>query len=101
MFLAPVPPAEILPPTVCGASQGAPVCPWKEGVFRTLRSGRGCQAGSMSVSLRAWVPRAAGAGAGQGGGLVCATLAGPPGARAPGNGESWLGEEVGEVDSEC
>ena len=30
-----------------------------------------------------------------GGGLLCATLAGPPGARAPGDGESWLGEEVG------
>ena len=66
VFLAPVPPAEILPPTACGASQGAPVRPRKEGVFRTLRLGCGCQAGSVSVSLPGWVPRATGAGAGRG-----------------------------------
>lgn len=86
--LASARPAEILLPTTRGASQGPPVGPWKEGVFRTLRSGRGCQAGNVSVSLRGWVPRAACAGPGQGGGLVCAALAGPPGARAPGDGES-------------
>lgn len=94
VFLAPAPPAEILPPTACGASRGAPVRPRKEGVFRTLRSGCGCQAGSVSVSLPGWVPRATVAGAGQRGGLVCAALAGPPGARAPGDRENWLGEEM-------
>lgn len=75
VFLAPVPPAEILPPTACGASQGAPVSPRKEGVFRTLRPGCGCQGGSVSVSL-SW--------AGFPEPLVLERAGGWPGARCPG-----------------